>query len=141
MSLATVRPFFRERLEGLGFSEHDQPFQPNQIGETIVNDSFHMETGSIISSAANQVVHSFEFPITVRIYKKGYVNLLEAYDDIHETADEVLSDLLEPSVRIGTDIKDIVPESIDILPIDDSNDNILYLELVFTAKLELCYVT
>ncbi len=141
MSLASVRPFFRDRLEALGFMEHDQPFQPNQIGETIVDDSFHLSTGTIISGPANQVIHSFEFPITVRIYKRGFVDLLEAYDEIHETADTVLADLLEPSIRLGTDIKDIVPESIDIVEIDESDDNIFYLELVFTAKLELCYVT
>jgi len=141
MSLASVRPFFRDRLEGLGFREHDQPFQPNQIGETIVNDSFHISTGTIVSAPANQRVHSFEFPITVRIYKKGFVDLLETYDDIHSTADDVLADLLDPSVRLGSTIKDIIPESIDIVEIDESNDNVLFLELVFTAKLELCYGT
>lgn len=141
MSLASVRPFFRDRLEGLGFEEHIEPFQPNQIGETIVDDTFHISTGSIVSSFANQRVHSFDFPITVRIYKKGFVDLLEAYDDIHSTADDVLSDLLDPTVRLGTVIKDIVPESIDVLPMDETNDNILYLEMAFTARLELCYGT
>ncbi len=141
MSLTAVRTLFRERLEGLGFTEHDQPFQPFQIGETIVDDSFHMETGTVISSAANQTVHSFEFPIIIRIYKKGYINVLQAYDEIHQTADEILADLLNQTVRIGDPVKDIVPQSINILPMDDSNDNILVLELSFTARLELCYIT
>lgn len=141
MSFAYVRTLFRERLEGLGFEEHIEPFQPNQIGETIVDNSFHLETGSILGSVANQIVHPFDFPITVRIYRRGFVDLLEAYDELHVTADEVLTDLLLPSVRIGDPVKDIISESIDIVPIDDSNDNIMVLELVFTAKLELCYTT
>ncbi len=139
MSFTAVRTLFRERLEGLGFEEHDQPFQPNQIGETIVDDSFHMETGSITSDSANQRVHSFDFPILIRIYKKGYSNLLDAYDQVHATADSVLADLLNPDVRLGTEIKDIVPNSIDLLPMAESNDDIIILELGFTARLELCY--
>lgn len=139
MALSAVRTLFRERLEGLGFTEHDQPFQPNQIGETIIDDSFHMETGTISSSFANQIVHSFDFPIIIRVYKRGFVDLLTAYDDIHQTADDIYNDLLHPDIRIGTDIKDIVPDTMDIVPVDASNDNILVLELVFTARLELCY--
>lgn len=141
MSLASVRTLFRERLEGLGFEEHNQPFQPDQVGETIVDGSFHMQTGTISSSFANQAVHSFDFPITVTIYKRGFIDLLTAYDEIHETADTVLADLLDQTVRIGDPVKDIVPNTVDILPIDESNDNIMKLELVFTARLELCYVT
>ena len=140
MSLFGVRSLFRERLEGLGFEEHDQPFQPNQIGETVVDGSFHLSTGTITTGPANQRSHSFSFPINVKVYKRGFVDLLEAYDDIHQTADAVLADLLSPTVRLGSPgILDIVPDSIEIQPIDETNDNIMYVELSFTAKLELCY--
>ncbi len=141
MSFTAVRTLLRERMETLGFEEHDQPFQPNQIGETIVDGSFHLETGSISGSAASQRVHSFDFPTILRVYKRGYVDLLTAYDDIHGVLDTVLTDLLDPAVRIGTDVKDLVPDSIDIVPISESNDNVIYLEIVLTARLELCFGT
>lgn len=136
-----VRTFFRTRLEGLGYREHDQPFQVTQIGENIQDNSFHMETGLITSAEANQAIHSFLYPITIRIYRKAYQDVLSAYDDVHEEMDSILTDILEPSVRIGTVIKDIVPDSIQPLPLDDTNDNVIIIELNFTAKLELCYKT
>jgi hypothetical protein len=143
MGLTDVRTLFRDQLEGLGYEEHPEPFQPNQIAETLVDRSFHLETGSIISGPANQTVHSFEFPITVRVYSKGYENLLEAYDELHQTADDILANILNQNVRLvqSPNIKDIVPESVEIEPMAESNDDILVLVLAFTAKLELCYVT
>lgn len=141
MSLAAVRVFFRERMEGLGYTEHDQPFQPTVLAENIQDGSFHMETGVISSGPANQIVHDFEFPITIRVYKKGFADVLSAYDKIHEEADTILADLLDPLVRIGTIIKDIVPDTVQPLPLDETNDNVIVLELVFTARLELCYKT
>ena len=141
MSLTAVRTLFRERLEGLGYEEHPEPFQPNQIAETLVDRSFHMETGTIVSGAANQTVHDFEFPITVRVYSKGYDDLLAAYDNAHEIADTILTDLLDQNVRLGDPVKDIVPDSVNIEPMDLTNDDILVIVLAFTAKLELCYVT
>ncbi len=141
MSLASVRPFFRARLEGLGFREHDQPFEPGQIGESIQDGAFHMETGVIVSTSANQIVHDFDYPITIRVYKKGYEDILAAYDEIHADADLILADLLDPMVRLGTIIKDIVPDTVQPLPLDETNDNVIVLEFVFTAKLELCFKT
>jgi hypothetical protein len=100
-----------------------------------------METGFITASEANQIVHSFDMPVTIRVYKKGYVDILSAYDEAHSDMDTILADILDPLVRIGTIIKDVVPDSIQPLPLDDSNDNVIIIEFNFTAKLELCYKT
>jgi len=139
MSFLAVRVLFRERMEGLGYTEHDEPFQPNQIGENIQDMAFHIETGLIVSAAANQKVHDFLMPVTLRVYKKAYQDVLLAYDEIHIDADTILADILDPSVRIGSIVKDVIPETIQPLPLGDTNDNVIILELVFTAKLELCY--
>lgn len=139
MSLASVRPFFRTRLEGLGYTEHDQPFEPDEVGANIVDDAFHLETGSIAGAAANQMVHGFLYPITVRIYKVGYQNLNDAYDESMEIADTILADILQPSVRLSTVIKNITPESIQPLPLSSTNDNVIVLTLAFTAELQLCF--
>lgn len=140
MSLSQVRPFFRDRLESLGLSEHDQPFEPNEIGASITDDSFHIEIGAIASLPANQLVYNFSVPVTVRLYKTGYSNLNDAYDEILGLADTVLADFLQPSVRLaGTPIKDIVPNTVQPTPLAPSNDNVIILELAFTAELQLCF--
>jgi len=140
MSFVFVRDFFRQRLVDLGFSEHDEPFQPTIIAANITDGSFHMETGLITSDSANQIVHSFNFPVKIRIYRAAYNNVLGAYDKVHEDIDVILEDFLNPVVRLGPFIKDIVPESIQPVPFDiTANDNIIILEMDFTIKLELCY--
>ena len=139
MSLSQVRPFFRDRLEALGFSEHNQPFEPNEIGANIVDESFHIEIGTIATGPANQRVHSFSVPVLVRIYKTGYSNINDAYDEVIGVGDAVLADFLQPSVRIADPIKNIVPNTIQPRPLAPSNDNIIILELAFTAELELCF--
>lgn len=136
MSFIEVRTVFRERLEALGYEEHDQPFDPNAIGNTIIDGSFHMQTGFVASGPANQQVHSFNFPIVIRVYRRGHLDVLTAYDNAHVEAETILADILDPSVRIGGTIKDIVPDSIEIQPLDASNDNIIVIEFSFTARLE-----
>lgn len=140
MSLASVRPFFRERLEALGYKEHNQPFEPEEIGANIVDDSFHLETGLITSGPANQALHAFSYPMTIRIYKTGYVNLNEAVDESMAIGDTVLNDLLQMSTRLSQEfIKDIILNSIQPTPLGPSNDNVIVLELNVTAELQLCF--
>ena len=113
MGLADVKPFFRTRMEGLGYEEHNQVFEPGEIAASIVDGSFHLETGDIISAAANQRSHTFDYPMTIRVYKIGYSDILEATDAALEDADVIIADLLNPDVRFnnGVGIKDIVPNS------------------------------
>lgn len=139
MSLSEVREFFRGRLESLGYREHDEPFIPEEIGANIVDEAFHLETGSITGGPANQRVHGFSYPITLRVYKTGYKNLNQAYDNSMEIADTILADLLAPGVRIGTVIKNITPETIQPLPLSVTNDNVIVLTFTFTIDLQLCF--
>lgn len=139
MSLSDVRPFFRERLEALGFREHEKPFLTNEIAANIADRSFHIETGLISSAAANQIVHEFDYPLTVRIYRVGYSNTINVYDSAINDADSILEDFLDPTVRIGTLVKDIVPNTISLEVYDASNVDTIILEMNFTAKLQLCF--
>ena len=139
MSLAFVRPFFRERLEALGYEEHDKPFLPNVLPANTADKSFHLETGVITSSFANQIVHSFEFPLTVRIYRVGYSETLAVMDEAHADAQAILTDFLDPAVRLGTMIKDIIPNSISFELFDATNVDTIVVEINFTAKLEFCF--
>lgn len=141
MGLADVRPFFRERLEGLGYTEHNQPFEPDEVGANIVDGAFHIETGTISTGPANQRSHTFDYPLTIRIYKTGYSDILEAYDAALEGADTILADLLQPSVRLGNvvGIKDIIPNSVQPTALNATNDNVVVVVMVVTARLELCF--
>ena len=137
--LSSVRPLFRTQLEGLGYEEHRDAFNFDNIGDSIINDSFHLETTSISSLPANQIAHDFAYNITLRVFKRGYNDPATLLDEIDQVAQDIYGALLDPAIRLGTDIKDIVPDGYQPLPYAPSNDNTMILEMNFTAKLLVCF--
>lgn len=135
MSLSSVRPFFRTRLDGLGFIEWDDGFQFDNVPETILNKAYHLQIGTIGGGPANQTTHVFEYPITLRVHFKGFRDVNSAIDDVVSESETILEDILAPSVRLGTAIKDVVCDSVNILPLDASNDNNIVLQMEFTSTI------
>lgn len=144
MSLASVRPYFRNALQSLGFIEHEDAFGLDNIGSNVLDGRFHLESGTVFSAAAPQVTHEFSYSITVRVFRKGFRNTLEAYDAIDLDAQAIYEVVLDTANRlteynIPTNIKDIIPESYVAVPLAETNDNAIILEMVFTARLEQCF--
>lgn len=139
MSIASVRPYFRTRLENLGYSEHTDAIDFDNIPSTILDDSFQLETSSISGEPANQLHHEFDYSVVLRVFKRGFNDPVEAYDAIDEDIETILADILSPSTRLGTDIKDIVPISIAKIPLSASDDNDIILEFNFTVTLIMCF--
>jgi hypothetical protein len=139
MSLAVVRPFFRTEMKALGYKEHDDAFNVENIPNNILEKGFHLDTESVGGSTSQQLVHPFTYNLKVRAFKKCYKNTVECLDNADLIADEVYGAVLSPSSRYGVAIKDIVPDGYTPTIYDDSNDNILVVEFNFTIKLIECY--
>lgn len=139
MSIVDVRPFFRSRLEGLGFIEHDDAFDLDNVASTLLDDSFHIESGTIQGSGANQLNHDFDYAVTITLFKRGFSNPVEADDAIDQLIRDIHADILEPSVRLGTSIKDVVPGANNRSSLSDSNDNSIILKMEFTARVIDCF--
>lgn len=139
MSIASVRPFFRTRLEGLGYTEHTDAIDFQNIPSTVLEDSFQLETNAISGEPANQINHDFDYSVVLRVFKRGFVDPVEAYDAVDEDIETILADLLSPAVRLGTSIKDIVPLTINKLPLSVSDDNDIILEFNFNVILIMCF--
>lgn len=138
MSLAAVRPFFRTRLDALGFEEHTDAFDDTNRPQNKLEKLYRIESGPVTGSPANQSVHTFEFDVTLFITLRGTGDRnVSLADRAFEVAEEVLNDVLQESVRIGTDIKDVVPGTITIEPYAPTNDNDVTLTMGFTG-LVLC---
>ena len=139
MSLAVVRPFFRTEMKALGYREHEDAFNIENIPDNILKNGFHLDTESNNSSVSEQLIHNFSYNLTLRIFKKCYKNTVECSDNADELADEIFETVLSPSKRYGEIIKDIVPDGYTPTIYDGSNDNILVVEFKFTIKLIECY--
>jgi hypothetical protein len=134
MSLIDVRSYFRTRMDSAGFTEWRDGFNFENLPSSILDRSYHIESGSIEATASNHQVHEFNCPVTLRLFLKGYLDPVQAIDDAYTDVESILSAILPPDERFGTAVLDVVPGSITIVPLADSNDNSLIVEMVFSAK-------
>ena len=133
MSLSAVRPFFRTRLNALGFKEHSDAFDDTNREQSKLEKLYRLESGPVTGGPASQSIHEFEFDITVIITLRGKRDNIDLVDRAFEVSEDVLEDVLQEDVRNGTDIKDIFPGSITVAPYSANDDNDLTLSMGFTG--------
>lgn len=141
MSLTGPKTYLRTALDVVGFREHDDGFASDNIPSTIIDGSYHLEIGTITSGPANQIHYVFTFPVTVRLFFKGYADPKGTIDQVLEQGDNVLKEVLKTSERLGQidGIKDVIPSSIQVIPLDGTNDNSMILEMEFQFNIIECF--
>lgn len=138
MSLVSVRPYFRNTLDDLGFSEWTDGFDFENIPENIIDRSYHITTGSINGQSQNQQALDIVYPVTVRVFFHGYRNPAEAIDESIASGEQIICSAVKPSNANGTAIKDVQFISMEPTPKSAAgNDNIVLLELNFEARIFL----
>ena len=93
----------------------------------------------ISAEPANQATHQFTYPLELRVFVEGFRDPKQAIDDAIVASETILSSFLTESIRLGTDIRDVVPVSVNLEPLDASNDNSVILFLNFNFVLLNCY--
>lgn len=133
MSLVNVLPFFRTRMDGLGYSEWEDAFSIENIPATIFNKSYHLEVSPVIGEPIPHRSQQIEMPIILRAFYKGYRSINDARDDAISESETILGDILTSSVRLSVNVKNILFDSYQLLPLNESNDNSIILEINFRA--------
>ena len=139
MIFDAVRPFFRTRLKALGFKEHFDAFDLDNIPSTLLDESFFMSSAGVQGSESNHQVHSFSYPMNIVVFKKGFGKPVEARDNAETIAETILSDLIKPSTRLGIVLKDIVPVRYEISSVSESDDKDFVIEFEFLVKLKVVF--
>ena len=142
MSMSSVLPYFRTRMESLGYVEHRDAFDFENIPENILDKAYHLTLSPVDFIDANQTMHQISFPVVVRAFFKGYSNddSTSTLDDVIVETELIYADILSLANRLGIDIKNVTPGGFVINPVSDSNQNDLVLEMEFTAQL-MCVFT
>ena len=136
MSFANVFEAMQTKVESLGFTPWEDAFQIDNIPSTIQDGAFHVEIGAITGAPASHTTHRFSFPVVIRVIRRGFRYPSEAKSQAMIDADTVLAGLLAPSFRLSVvdDVKDIVPDGIDLREFSVSNDNVVILEIRVNAQ-------
>ena len=136
MSIALVRPFFRTRLNALGFKEHTDAFDDQNRPEKKLDKLYRIESGPINSEGPASTTTEFDVSVSLVITLKGKgTNNVDLADRAWVVASEVYEDILDPEVRNDVGIKNIIHDNTSVVPFSASDDNDLILTIDFICNI------
>lgn len=140
MSFAAVLDYARARMDSLGFQEHDNAFDAENIPRTRYDTTYHLEllTATNIGADPYNCVE-IGVPFIVHVYQR-YFRTTNDGDSSRENslavADTIVDDFILAANRLTTTgILTVEFNSFDIEPLSDDNDNSAILNIQFSAKI------
>jgi hypothetical protein len=138
MSWTNVKPFFTSVLEAQGFSNWPDGFNIENIPANILDHAFHIFIPSIQGVKNSQWDQETSIPVEVVIFLKGYNDPSSAIDEAILSAQNIVSEVMRPSVRTQqTCIQNVIFSSVEFNPLAESNDNAVLALLNFEARVIL----
>lgn len=139
MSLSEVRPYFRARMNSLGYKEWEDAFNYQNIPDTIVDGSYHIEANNISATSFNQTGLDLNHTVTVRLFIKGFRTPKDAIDSAMIKLDAIYRDILKPANRLGTggELRNVLLQDTSLDQINSTNDNAVLVTMTFLAKVYL----
>ena len=138
MSFANPRKLIIEIMEGIGFELEKDAFDFDNVGNSKLDDGFHVEQGEISGAGVHQQANSISQLQTVRYWEKDKKNTSDGMIDALETLDKVMNNLLDINNRTNG-VVNILFNSFNAVPISNDNDKIIRGELSLTVTQELCF--
>lgn len=133
MSLSSVRPYVRSRLEGLGYTEWADGFNYDNIPETILDRSFHVFIESISGGSINQADQETVAAIILRVFFRGYRDASEAIDQSISGLETIVKDVCKASNRTSV-LTNVVFDGADFEPLTVNNDSSVLLTIRLGAR-------
>lgn len=133
--IASIRSYFRGVVDIVDsdLKEHDQPVISDDIGATVLQDTYYLNIGTTAIERLD-IVNENSTDVTLEIYKNGYNNELENYDNAYCKALDILRTAIsQDTISQDTMIKaveasGVTPETIE------TNDNAYKFSIQFTVK-------
>lgn len=141
MSLQAVRPYITARMEGLGYKEHIDPFNFEDIPSTVLDNGFHQQILSIDGVGKNQASQGLDVAVQVRAFFNGYRTPEEALTQSIIDAEAVIADIsaFKNYSENSPPITSVLLDSLSFEPYsEESNDNIVMAVFVFRFGVYIC---
>jgi len=136
MSLTNIYPYFRTRMKLLGFTEHEDGFNRDNIPSTLNNKSFHILTPSVLGGAVNQNHQDTATSVSVQFVIKGYRYPTEAKEKAMFELEKIIKDICNISNRTAT-LLNVVYEGSTMDALNNQDDNQVLVDIDFTAYVVL----
>jgi len=123
MSLGLIRPYYRDKMETLGYEEWPDAFNTENIPSTNLNKAYHLGAGPISTIQLDQNSTDVSLEVIVSFFLRGFSDPIEALDDAHTEAQTIIETIMNVADRTTGDVKNIELNSGDFVPLNDTNDN------------------
>lgn len=141
MSFSTLRPYFQERMLAVDteLREWEDAFNIENIPSSILDKSWHIQFLPFsYNTGGAQTCLSFDCPVTLSVFFKGYRNPREAVDTALIFADAIMKECTKPVQRLNQPmIKNVLPSLVNVRELDTTNDNAAILEIQFNCEVRL----
>lgn len=125
MSIKLVRPYIRTRMNALGFKEHLDLFNTDNIASTVLNKSYHIGQGLVTTRQIQMDYSEVEMNIILKFMVKGFRDMSSGIDSSIALTEDILESIINPSNRLLGNIKDCIFNSVSYDPLAVSNDNVI----------------
>lgn len=138
MSLASVLPYVQEKLEVLGYLEHDDEFDLENIPSTKIDKAYSIQLGEFSASSASQLDYEWSVPMNLYVFLNGYARPNDAMLDAINKATAIMDELFEIDERYSqTGIRNIKPQSLDFKKYADDADHIIVIKVGIEATVNV----
>ncbi len=132
--IADVKLYARARMESLGYIEHEDAENFENVPAQALGRAFHIKLGEVSGGKNTLDSLDLEVPFVIRLFLKGQKNTLAAEETATAKLDEILDDMMAAAHRTQFNgVTNIAFKSAGVDPIDGSNDNALIVRAEFSA--------
>lgn len=136
--LTRVIPYLRNVLQDMGYVEHDDEFDSENIANTVINKTFLITPSGITASVASHTSFEWTFSIVVNLFFEGYRKPSDAIDGALENVELFLDQVLDINKRYAIEgVQTLRPTNVDFEPVEESNDSIIKASIGLTATVQM----
>lgn len=136
MSLANIYPYFRARMNALEYREHEDGFSRDNIPSSLLNESYHILTSSGVGGSINQNHQDVGVNVNLMVAYKGFRHPSDAKEKALVEIDKILKEICNIKNRTSS-LLNVVFDGFDMVELDVTNDNVVMVEMNFTADVVL----
>jgi hypothetical protein len=123
-------------MDGLGYHEHLDGFNSDNIPETVLDMAYHILVVSIDGGPINHTHQNTVSRVSVKVFIRGYRDVTEAIDSAILSLETIVKDVCKLSNRTS-DVFNVVFDSCDFNPLSNTNDNSVMLDITFSVQVIL----
>lgn len=136
MSFVNIKPYFQDRMRAvnLDLNEWSDAFDINNIPAQIIDRAWHIRIGTMGYQGTKHECLAFAAPVDIKVCLKGYRTPVEAIDNAHTLADAIVKECCKSTNSLNqANIKNVIPNLVNVREIGPSNDNLVVLEISFNV--------